>query len=110
MVKTLLIVALLVILSGCSEPVEVANGNVLMCQSCHGRGGVSTLSGVPHLRGQNQAYLLQQLRDYHSGARKHPQMSAIARSLTEQDMQFLSQYFAELGKDSSQLGERGSPP
>ena len=44
--------------------------------------------------GQNQEYLLKQLGDFKSGARKNEMMTDIAAALDDQTMLDLSTYFA----------------
>ena len=41
------------------------------CAVCHGQLGVSGATDTPNLAGQPASYLVQQLRAYRSGARKH---------------------------------------
>mgnify|MGYP000244388042 CR=1 FL=1 len=65
------------------------------CQSCHGLDGVATASATPNLKGQHIAYLQQQLLDYKTRKRRHALMSAIASSLTEQQIEQLAKYYGE---------------
>src|SRR5262252_10808059 len=65
-----------------------------MCSSCHGTRGISTKPGVPHLAGQLSRYTLNQLRHYASGQRSDPTMEGVARTLSLQDMQMISAYYA----------------
>ena len=64
------------------------------CMACHGPAGQSQYEDWPSLAGQKQSYLLQQLKDFKSGARKHPMMDPIATLLGDADMQKLSVYFS----------------
>ena len=69
-----------------------------MCEGCHGIPDYRTVYPdvyrVPKLGGQNAVYLVKALQDYRSGARKHPTMTGIAASLTDQDMADLAAYYA----------------
>ena len=56
--------------------------------------GNSTIPDNPKLAGQNADYLAKALRDYKSGARKHPVMNAFAGALSPQDIDDLATYFA----------------
>ena len=40
-----------------------------VCFACHGTGGISKLSGTPHLAGQDRTYLEKALRAYREGTR-----------------------------------------
>lgn len=39
------------------------------CVECHGSNGVATLPGVPHLNGQNEYYLFEEIEHLHHGKR-----------------------------------------
>lgn len=64
------------------------------CQECHGEDGNSDDGRVPRHAGQYADYLIKQLRDFQTGARKHPIMSVIAEDLSESDMIDIAAYFA----------------
>lgn len=51
------------------------------CANCHGKGGNSALSDVPNLAGQNQAYLLEQMRQYSDGRRTDIFMGPMIKAL-----------------------------
>jgi cytochrome c553 len=63
------------------------------CSACHGQHGVSNNPLYPNLAGQKKEYLGKQLRDFASGKRTDPVMSAMVKGLSEQDMQNLASYF-----------------
>ncbi|MGB5081081.1 MAG: cytochrome c [Burkholderiales bacterium] len=66
------------------------------CAACHGPEGNSpTGPEFPRLAGQHYDYLLKALRDYKSGSRKDPVMSAQAAALSPQDMADLAAYFSD---------------
>lgn len=48
------------------------------CAACHGAAGKSSVPIYPKLAGQKSAYIVKQLKDFQSGARKDPTMSAMA--------------------------------
>lgn len=66
------------------------------CAPCHGVDGIARDVEVPHLAGQNVVYLYNQLRAFHSGARKHKEMRYMSRHLTPEEMEGLARYFAAL--------------
>ena len=57
-----------------------------VCVACHGADGNSTIPNQPSLAGQHPEYLIKQLQEYKSGARKDPVMSGFAASLSDDDM------------------------
>jgi len=68
----------------------------MACAVCHGQVGLSMQPNVPHLAGQPKMYLVEQLRNYRSGKRPHEIMSVIAKPLTDEDIQNLSDWYASL--------------
>lgn len=77
-----------------STELHIGSGNPLAgqrkvqsenCQECHGLSGVGLSPSAPKLTGQYADYLIKQLEDFQSGARKHPVMTAMADSLTDDD-------------------------
>lgn len=67
-----------------------------LCQNCHGVDGVAVLPGAANLSGQQREYLVEQLRAFRSGTRQNPQMTVIAKSLTEQDIEDLSLWYSSI--------------
>lgn len=66
------------------------------CTPCHGVDGISKSADVPNLAGQNEAYLLNQLRAFHSGKRAHKEMRTMSRHMTEKEMEAIAAYFSSL--------------
>ena len=65
------------------------------CAGCHGENGVPTdPKTIPIIWGQQQSYLMKQLRNYRNGERNSPIMSPIAKSLAEEDLRRIAAYFA----------------
>lgn len=69
-----------------------------MCVGCHGIPGYHTafpeVYSVPKLGGQHAEYIVAALKEYKSGARKHPSMRGIAEQLSDQDMEDLAAYYS----------------
>lgn len=66
-----------------------------MCLGCHGNNAQGT-GMVPKLAGQQPQYLAKQLADFKKGARKAPQMNAMAQSLSDDDIKALAAYLGSL--------------
>lgn len=66
------------------------------CALCHGRNGVATMPGAPNLAGQQQIYVAEQLKLYRSGARPNAVMNVIAKTLTDKEIDGLSQWYASI--------------
>lgn len=70
------------------------------CAQCHGPGGSGVGEHFPPLAGQSAAYVAAQLQAWQSGARPPGPlglMEAIARKLKPQDIQAVSEYYANMG-------------
>ncbi len=67
----------------------------LLCAACHGDKGVpSDPKAIPVIWGQEQSYLMKQLRDFRNGERNSAIMSPIAKDLAEGDLRRIAAYFA----------------
>lgn len=86
---------------GAGGNADAARGKISMCIGCHGIPGYHTafpeVYHVPKLGGQHPAYIMSALNAYKTGARRHPQMSAVAASLSEQDIADLAAYYGAEG-------------
>ena len=66
-----------------------------LCDACHGQNGVpADPKTIPIIWGQQQSYLMKQLRDYRNGERDNPIMSPIAKGLAQEDLRKIAAYFA----------------
>ncbi|MGC3944555.1 MAG: c-type cytochrome [Chryseolinea sp.] len=77
------------------------------CVECHGvdGNGVSAEGKFAKLAGQYPDYILKQIRDFRSGARKHDQMAIMARSVEDDDVRDIAAYFSGLPRMNGQGGE-----
>lgn len=66
------------------------------CRTCHGLDGLSRQPDAPHIAGQIEAYLRDQLAKYRSGERPHPVMQVIAKQLSDADIDDVSAYYASI--------------
>ena len=66
------------------------------CAGCHGADGISNNPLWPNLAGQKAPYLVKQLKAFRDGARQDPMMSAMARPLTDADIENLATYYSSL--------------
>ena len=72
----------------------VGRAKAALCAGCHGDDGNSVNPEWPKLAGQGEAYLVKQLSNFKSGARKNPTMSGMAANLSDQDMADIAAFFA----------------
>ena len=68
------------------------------CTSCHGANGAAPIMGTyPKLAGQNSDYLVQQLKDFKSGARSNAQaavMKGMVAAVSESEMKEIADFLA----------------
>ncbi len=78
-----------------------------VCAACHNADGNSVITANPRLAGQHPAYMTKQLTEFKSGARNNAVMSAMAATLTPEDMVKLGQYFATQKPKGGNAKENG---
>ena len=70
------------------------------CSACHGKDAKSPIMGTyPKLAGQNEAYLLQQMKDIKSGKRNNGMtaaMKGIMHLVNDEEMAALAKYISSL--------------
>ena len=64
------------------------------CQGCHGTDGNSYSPDWPNLANQNVKYLVKQIADFQSGARKDPTMNSMVTNLSKSDIADISSFFS----------------
>ncbi len=75
---------------------DAGKAKAAICGACHGAAGISSSPTYPNLAGQNDAYLVKQLKDFKSGVRTDIMMAPMAANLSEQDMADLAAYYSDL--------------
>jgi len=95
----------LVLALGSISAVQAAAGDAAagkakaaVCGACHGATGISATDMYPNLAGQNDAYIIKQLKDFKSGARTDMMMAPMAANLSEQDMADLAAHYSGLSR------------
>ncbi len=80
----------------CAADANAGKARAAQCAACHGADGIAVLPEAPNLAGQVEGYLVKTLKDYRSGARKHEQMSVMAKTLSDRDIENLAAYYHQL--------------
>lgn len=102
---TLFVAALVLLHSGTVQAAgdkEAGRVTAYTCSGCHGIPGYNNVYPtykVPKVGGQNYEYLVAALKAYRNGERDHPTMEIQASSLSDQEIENVSAYFASVGKD-----------
>jgi cytochrome c553 len=75
----------------------IAEKSVPACAGCHSPDGAGIPAQFPRIGSQHQEYLAAQLTNFRSGARKNsPQMTTIAKRLSDDEIQAVADYIAGL--------------
>lgn len=93
--------------------IEAGKSIAYSCLGCHGIEGYRNAYPsyrVPKLGGQKATYLAAALNGYKQGTRKHPTMNGQASSLSSQQIEDVSAYFATLGNDTVLAGGSEAAP
>lgn len=67
-----------------------------VCAGCHGMDGYSSNDLWPNLAGQKEGYLVQQIKAFRDGVRESPMMAPMVSNLSDQDIEDLAAFYAEL--------------
>jgi cytochrome c553 len=86
------------LISGAAAAGDIGVGKTkaASCAGCHGVDGISANPLWPNLAGQKAPYLVKQLRAFRDGVRQDPMMSAMARPLSDADIENLAAYYSSL--------------
>ncbi|WP_240612793.1 c-type cytochrome [Alteromonas flava] len=96
--RSLLIVAISGLLVGNVQAgdAEAGKKRATVCAGCHGNDGMAFIPNYPNLAGQNELYLVDALKAYRDGLRRHMQMTPMARGLSDTDIENLAAYYSSL--------------
>lgn len=67
-----------------------------LCASCHGANGRGEMAGTPVLAGQHSFYAITQLFLFREGRRSNEAMTAIAKTMKDEDLRGFSDFIATL--------------
>jgi cytochrome c553 len=79
--------------TGPGDPVA-GRSKAELCNGCHGEDGNSPDSAIPKLAGQYGMYITKQVRNYHTGMLTNPMMSSMAATVSDEDLDDISAYYA----------------
>jgi len=99
--KTFAGILLLGVLLGAAEGVVAGDATAgkhksAACTGCHGINGISNNPMWPNLAGQQEGYLVKQLRAFRDGVRADPLMTPMAKTLSDSDIDNLAAYYSNL--------------
>ncbi len=79
--------------------VAAGKAKAAICAACHGADGNAVIPGYPHLKGQNEQYLVSSLKAYKNKQRNGglaAVMQAQASMLSDEDIANVAAYYASL--------------
>ena len=82
--------------SAAAPVVSAGKAKAATCAACHGAEGVSGNPAWPSLAGLQEAYLVNALKAYRTGARQNPMMAGPVKGLSDADIGQLAAYYAGL--------------
>lgn len=92
-------IAIAGILALTAAPASAQNADVSIlaatCSGCHGAHADGS-GGIPGLKGQQQAYLADQLKAFKGGSRPATVMNRLARGYTDEEIAGLALHFSRL--------------
>ena len=78
-----------------AEAEAILGAKLLVCNTCHGDRGAPKTAPTPIIWGLQENYLLKQLNDFQSGARKNDVMNWMATALSKAEVAPAAAYFAK---------------
>lgn len=75
---------------------QAGRAKAALCAACHGMNGISINPLWPSLAGQQRVYLANQIRAFRDGERVEVTMQPFVANLTDQDVEDLAAFYAEL--------------
>ena len=78
------------------QAVDYAQRYATLCASCHGANGRSDMAGTPVLAGQPSLYAITQLFLFREGRRSNEAMTAVAKTLSDDDLRGFADYIGTL--------------
>src|SRR5262252_6736750 len=78
-----------------AEAEAILGAKLLVCSTCHGARGTPQNASIPNIWGLQENYLLKQLHEFQSGARKNDVMNWMATALTEAEVAPAAAFFAK---------------
>jgi cytochrome c553 len=79
-----------------SAPGAYAQRYAALCAACHGANGRGEMPGTPVLAGQHSFYAITQLYLFREGRRSNEPMSAVAKTMKDEDLRGFSDFIATL--------------
>ncbi|MFK8012876.1 MAG: cytochrome c [Marinicellaceae bacterium] len=100
MKKTLLLTSILasslISFSAFAGDAAAGKAKSAVCAACHGPAGISVNPMWPNLAGQQELYLIKQIKAFRDGTRKDPSMAPMVAGLSDEDIENLAAYYTSL--------------
>jgi cytochrome c553 len=96
--STILVAAVVVVSFDAAAAGDPVTGKALAsrCSPCHGIDGVAKQPHVPNIAGESTMYLSKQLKAFRAGERQDPQMSLMAKPLSDEEIDDLVAWYSSI--------------
>ncbi|MCP4042377.1 MAG: c-type cytochrome [Gammaproteobacteria bacterium] len=96
-----------------NKAIPIAKAKLFICGVCHGEDGNSARPDIPHLAGQNPAYLVEQMLNFKTKKRLFQAMHDLVKRMTDRQIVALALYFSGLERVglpvNAELAAKGKP-
>ena len=75
---------------------QTLQDKIAACAACHGDAGQSKDPNIPHIGGQPKLAVMYQLFFFREGRRKSPEMNAIAKGMSDADLDAIAEWVSKL--------------
>jgi cytochrome c553 len=93
-----------------AEAKNILGAKLLVCNTCHGAGGVPKNTNVPIIWGLQENYLLKELHDFQHGDRDNEVMKWMATALTSDELWAAAAYFSKKNWPAQPAGSASASP
>jgi len=76
------------------DPLSAGKAAASGCAGCHGENGISSTPGMPNLVGLDPKYLVDAVKAYKAGQRKHDMMKTLVSAVTDAELDNIALFYA----------------
>lgn len=80
------------------------------CSTCHGRDGIAQIPIAPHIGGEPESYLADQLVAFRDGTREHEMMTVVTKNISDQAIADVSAWYASFIPTATLTADEAGAP
>ena len=77
-----------------ADPASAGKAAAAGCSGCHGETGISNAPGMPSLVGLDPKYIVEAVKAYKTGQRKHDMMKTLVSAITDAELDNIALFYA----------------